>query len=119
MVATHYRLRKKSDIDFVYKHGRKVYQPLLGVVYCSGQTDVTRVTVIVSQRVAKHAVDRNKIKRRIRAALADRLPQLSASKGAPYDIIIIAQPKSRSVHHIELANELDALFTRAKVYAGN
>lgn len=119
MVSTQYRLRKKSDIDFVYTHGRKAYGPLLRVTHCKGQADSTRFTVVVSQRVAKHAVDRNRIKRRIRSVVADKMVQLTPSRPNVRDIVITAQPKALTASHGEFVAELDRLFTQAKLYAGN
>lgn len=115
MVSAEYRLRKKSDIAFVYNKGRKAYRTLAGIVYCPGQTKTARITVVVSQRVSKHAVDRNRVKRRIRAALASKLNNIIA----PYDIIVNAQPKALNASQHDLAKELEDLFIRAKLYAGN
>lgn len=115
MLAAHYRLRKQSDIDFVYKHGRKVYQPLVSVVYCTGQTGFTRTAIVVSQRVCSHAVDRNRIKRCLRAALSTRLPKLKPA----HDMIIIVQSKARRAQPTEVIAQLDKILTKIKPHAGS
>lgn len=82
------RLTKTKDIEKVFKQGKACYTDFLGLKALSGQTAVSRSTVVVSTKVSKRAVERNIIKRQIRAALKSILPNLAA----PQDLIILALP---------------------------
>lgn len=76
MLSQEYRLRKKGDIDRVWKRGRTFVTPIFSLKYGQNKLPVSRFAVVVGTKVSKRAVVRNKIKRRIREAIRPLLPQL-------------------------------------------
>lgn len=76
MLATQNRLRKKSEIDRLWKHGRSFVTPIFSLKYAENKLPDTRATVVVSTKVDKRAVVRNKVKRRLREALRPLMPSL-------------------------------------------
>ena len=77
------RLLKHSDFDRVYKQGRRHFSPHMTVFYLARPTDAsgivaTRVGFTVG-RVLGGAVDRNRIKRRLREAVRLRRSGLEAA----------------------------------------
>jgi ribonuclease P protein component len=81
--------------------------PLLVAYVAPDEGGRTRVGITVSRRVG-NAVVRNRVRRRLREALAARYPQLPAAA----DIVISARPASARATWNELNAALDAVFSR-------
>ena len=87
--ATTYRLRKHADYQLVYKRGRKQFAKNIAYFYAlrpeerRSDTAGARVGLTVPKALGK-AVDRNRIKRRLRVAVRKNLALLSA----PLDVIL-------------------------------
>jgi ribonuclease P protein component len=58
-----FRLRKKSEFAEMREKGRKLSSPLFGLVYL--KSNEPKFGWIVSKKISKKAVDRNKIRRRL------------------------------------------------------
>ena len=102
MLAQEYRLRKKGDIEFVWKHGRSFVTPIFSLKYCKNKLSHARATVVVGTKVSKRAVVRNLVKRRLREALRPLMPSI---KG-PFDILISVRPGSDKKTYAELSSTL-------------
>lgn len=85
MLPRGHRLRKTRDFERVFSSKSAVSGRFIRAVYLKTNASVSRLAVTVSTKVSKKAVVRNKIRRRIRAALRDYLPLPPA-----LDIVIIA-----------------------------
>jgi len=60
------RLTKQKDFDLVLKQGQGIKNRVCFIKFKANQVGVTRFGFIVSKKIAKSAVKRNKIKRRLR-----------------------------------------------------
>ena len=81
-----YRLRRNSDFQQVRQHGKVYASPFMVLAFVRNELDHSRFGFVTSKRLGK-AVQRNKIKRRMREAT--RL-QLSYIKPG-FDLVIIAR----------------------------
>ncbi|MFN7016535.1 MAG: ribonuclease P protein component [Fimbriimonadales bacterium] len=81
------RLRKKREFEQVYQQGRRVsMESFTMYVHARGDDAPTRMGFVVGRRFGAH-VQRNRVKRRLRAAaraLWERLP-------AGYDVVCVAR----------------------------
>jgi ribonuclease P protein component len=101
--STNFRLRKHADYQRVYKAGRKQFGRQMAYFFAlrdaaaaeRSETPGPRIGLTVPKALGK-AVARNRIKRRLREAVREALPLLSA----PVDIVL--HPK-RSVLEAEFA----------------
>ncbi|MAG29055.1 ribonuclease P protein component [bacterium] len=66
MLYSKNRLAKRADIERVFKKGRSFFVGNLGIRLAKNSLKVSRFTVVVSTKVSKKAVERNKLKRRMR-----------------------------------------------------
>lgn len=66
MLPKHFRLRKKEDVNRVFKEGKSAASPELALRFLPNDLGQTRVTVLVGKKLHKSAVARNKLRRRIR-----------------------------------------------------
>lgn len=105
------RLRKGTEFDTAYSKGTVVGSPLFAVRAISNDLAYTRWGFAVGKRIAKHAVDRNRAKRRIRE-IAHTVPVVPG-----YDLILVARAPALTAKSPELREGLDKLLVRAGLLA--
>jgi ribonuclease P protein component len=69
MLKKEYRFHSRGGVKYVYQHGKTIRRSKMSLVFCENTRGFTRVAVVVSKKVAKTAVARNKIRRRVYEAL--------------------------------------------------
>ncbi|NJL47378.1 MAG: ribonuclease P protein component [Leptolyngbyaceae cyanobacterium SM2_5_2] len=74
-----------------------------------------RIGIVVSQKVSKHAVVRNRLKRQVRAIMATLLPDLPANLW----IVINLRPEADQCEYGEFLRELKQLFKQLEVIHGH
>jgi ribonuclease P protein component len=110
---TQHRLRKHADYQLVYKAGRKQFAKQIAYFHAlrpearRSATAGPRVGLTVPKALGK-AVDRNRIKRRLREAVRSNLALLSA----PVDVILHPRRSVIDLDFLALQRE-DALIFRA------
>ncbi|MFC9293208.1 ribonuclease P protein component [Streptomyces sp. NPDC057011] len=117
MLSPENRLRRREDFASAVRRGRRAGRPLLVVhLRTSGATDPhepgeidpsTRAGFVVSKAVGG-AVVRNRVKRRLRHLVRERLSQLPAGSL----VVVRALPGAGDAGHDELARDLDAALVR-------
>ncbi|MEV7613110.1 ribonuclease P protein component [Streptomyces sp. NPDC089799] len=117
MLSPDHRLRRREDFANAVRRGRRAGRPLLVVhLRTSGATDPhepgesaspTRAGFVVSKAVGG-AVVRNKVKRRLRHLMRDRLSALPTGSL----VVVRALPGSGDAGADELARDLDAALAR-------
>ena len=89
MLSAKYRFHSRGGVNFTYKHGRRINTPLVTLIYAPNSRKKTRCAVVVSKKVMKTAIGRNRIRRRVYEAI--RL-ELSAYR-SPVDRIFLVHSK--------------------------
>lgn len=112
MLPKENRLHKDQEIKDLAKSGKTFFLPEMVLKYKANQTDDVKVGFIVSTRVDKRAVIRNKLVRRLREAVKELLPKLR--KG--HSLLIIAKKRALDLDFATLKKQLDFAFTKAKLY---
>ena len=105
------RLRKNSEFQRVKQQGHSIVSPLLVLAWMSNEIETTRIGFVVSKRVAKHAVDRNHLKRLLGEAMRGLLPHLPGG----IDIIVSARQKAITANLPALEQDLITLLRRARL----
>ena len=82
------RLKKKRDFEDVFKKGKAVKGSFLFIKYRKNKLGVPRFGFVVSAKVAKKAVERNKIRRILSEAVRVIIGRLEG-----HDIIVFASNK--------------------------
>ena len=84
MLSRRHRFHGLNSLNFVYRHGQTVRGPQLTLKYAvNDRRDAYRVAVVVSRKVEKSAVVRNRIRRRIYEAVRSQ----EAAIRQPYDLV--------------------------------
>lgn len=86
MLAKQYRLKRRSDFNFVYKRGSHTSSKYFVLLFAKNRTNSPRIGFVVSKKVG-NAVVRNKIKRKMRASLLPIIKNISPQ----YNFIFIAR----------------------------
>lgn len=104
------RLRKERDIVRVYQKGRGAVNDQLGIKAVANPAGQTRTAIVVSKKVDKRAVVRNKNRRRIAGILR--------GQGETYlsgcDIVVTVRQDLSSLSHAELTNLVTGLLKRSQ-----
>lgn len=102
----------RSRFGLVKKEGRLIRSEKFGIlVYERGDTDLSRIAFVVSKKVNKRAVVRNRTRRLFREAVRSLLGKL----GRGVDIVFLVKPASVGVELKKLAPEVEKTFKKAKL----
>ena len=108
MLKKQNRLTKKKDFERIFKQGRGFKENALFLKIVEKEAGPTKVGIIVSKKVSKKAVERNKVKRRIREIVR----KIEFKQG--FDIIIITHPSAKDLSFEEIKEQIINLFKKAK-----
>jgi len=112
MLPLKHRLKKKKDFAKVYKKGKGFKQDFLFLKAVENGLENTRIGIVVSAKVAKKAVDRNLIKRRLREIMRKRIEGIKPG----LDIVIITLKDIRGKTSFQAIEEVvDKLLLKTKI----
>lgn len=112
MLKKIHRLTKDKDFDNIFKNGRSSYNKILGIKATASQQVDSRFGIVVSAKISKKAVERNKIKRQIREIIRARLDKIKSG----YDIMIISLPDILGKNYQEIEESINRHFKRLGLY---
>ena len=98
MLHKRYRLVKDKDFAKVAHYGQKAYSSGFNLKWIKNNQPCSRWGIIVSLKVDKKAVVRNKIKRRLRAILRENIGSLVPG----LDVIIITKDQIKKLDYSQL-----------------
>ncbi|OHA65881.1 MAG: ribonuclease P protein component [Candidatus Wildermuthbacteria bacterium RIFCSPHIGHO2_12_FULL_45_9] len=107
------RLSKKKDFDRIFRQGKGIrHEGLLAKIWYQ-DIQCSRFGIVVSKKIAKKAVVRNRIRRLISQALQKRLKRMAKHA----DIILVVLPGSdfSELRHAEEA--VEQIFKKAGLFA--
>jgi ribonuclease P protein component len=88
VLAREFRLPKTKDIEAVLKRGRyRHVRDLFLIKWLKNDQSNHRITFVVSSKISKKAVDRNRIKR----TLSNNIPPELLQGLQNYDIVVVAK----------------------------
>lgn len=103
------RLKKQKDFELVLKEKEAFLGKFLILKKTKNNLKQSRIGFVISKKVSKKAVVRNKIKRRIREIVRINLKRIK--KG--YDIIFFAKKSIVEKDYQEIEKEVEYLFIKA------
>ncbi len=121
MIPAPYRLTRKRDFDILYKEGRFVNGEYVTLKFWRispekyprrgyATTDL-KVGFVVSTKVSKSAVKRNRAKRQMREVMRLIFKETDAKKG--YLVAVIAKPKILDAVYGDIARDIRSVLSRA------
>lgn len=104
-------LKKRKDFERIFKSGKGFKEDLLFLKLLNNNLESSRIGFIVSQKVSKKAVVRNKIKRELREIVRPELKKIK--KGIDIALVVLPGLEKKSFQEIkEVVNEI---FKKAKI----
>ena len=100
------RLNKHGSFAYVYRKGNRLSESDVVLIYTAPAHSV-RVGFSVSNKVGK-AVVRNKVKRRLRSAVQNRIPSMRGCQA-----IVLAKPSAADKSFEVLSGEVEHLLYKA------
>ena len=77
MLSRKYRFHSRGGVRHTYQKGKTIRTPILSLVYAPNTKHHQRFGVVVSKKVLKSAVGRNRIRRRVYEAIRLELPEFT------------------------------------------
>jgi ribonuclease P protein component len=103
-------LRRRADFEAIGRHGTARSTALLVLRWLRTDRGETRIG-LSTPRTLGGAVQRNRVRRRLRSLLRERMSRI----GPGWDVLIIARPAAGDASQAELGAAIDALLARAEI----
>lgn len=115
MISNKHRFHGHNSLRYVYAHGRTVRSTVLGIrIAENSRQSKYRCAVVVSKKISKSAVQRNRMRRRIYEIIRRSEPIMSVS----VDIVVTVYNESvATMPANELENTIIKLLKQAKIVA--
>lgn len=114
MLPRQHRLLATRDFQRIYRRGRSSRSQTLQLRMQENGRPITRFGIVVSNRIAKRAVVRNRLKRRLRESVRPLLSRIRPG----FDVILSAQTGADAATLQELRQDLQAVLDRARLIRG-
>jgi ribonuclease P protein component len=111
MLPKQNRLKKKKDFELAFKKGKSFKDGFLALRAAQNNLEISRFAFVVSKRVSKKAVVRNKIRRRLSSVAEKEIKNIKNG----LDVVFIALPGIEKKEFLEIKATVYALFTKAKI----
>lgn len=114
MLARRYRFHGHGSLTYLFKHGQTVRGHFL-LLRCikNERRPHGRVAVIVSKKIAKSAVIRNRVRRRVFEVIRLHKPHIAGG----YDLAFIAISKDlTTTESYELNKDIEMILKRARIW---
>jgi len=113
MIHRKHRFHGRGSLRFVYAHGATVRGSVCSLKYVLNERRSDyRLAVVVSKKVSKSAVLRNRIRRRVYEAVRSQAGKIAK----PFDMVItVFQEKAAEVPSDQLSTQIDELLHKAGI----
>ncbi|MFA5729780.1 MAG: ribonuclease P protein component [Candidatus Paceibacterota bacterium] len=111
MLPKENRLKKEKEFEAVFKGGRTIKGKSVFLRYLINGTDKTKIGFVVSKKISKLAVVRNKAKRRMRDIA--RLKKDGLKEGL--SIVIVSLPSIAKMTYKEIKEDLENLLRKEEL----
>jgi len=105
------RLKKEKDFDEVFEKGKGFNSSLLFLKAKRNNLKVKRFGFVVSQKVSKKAIVRNRVKRFLREAIKERLKEIKSG----VDIVLVTKPGIEKEDSLKIKKTVFILLEKTKL----
>ena len=105
-----FRLKKNYQYNYVYKHAQSVADKHFVLLFCKSKKTQSQVGFSVSKKYG-HAVQRNRIRRQMKAAAAQFMPQVKNG----YNLVIV--PRRQGEYEFgQIVESIKSLLEKADLF---
>lgn len=114
MISALYRFHGHNSLRYVYTNGKAMRSQLMTVKSTpNARRKYSRFSVVVSKKVIKSAVGRNRIRRRLYEYVRTHLDSIDGI----HDVVIICTSSElRTLPYVDISGQLDQLFAKAGLF---
>ena len=114
MLSFNHRFHGHGSLRYVYKNGQAVRSHMITIKYVQNPHRThSRFSVVVSKKVHKSAVGRNRIRRRLYEVIRQEIPKIKS----PHDVaVMVFSSEVMTMPYDELVTILQQLFANAGLY---
>jgi len=102
MLTKPYRLSRQSDFGKLKKNGRSFFSPSLRFRYLANYLPQSRFSVVVSTKISKKAVVRNRLRRQLLEIIRLNLAKIKPG----YDFLIFTSQKALDLDYGQMEQEV-------------
>lgn len=111
MLAKKYRFHSRGGVRFTYQKGKTIRTPKMSLVFNDNSRGHQRFAVVISKKVIKSAVGRNRVRRRVYEALRLILPEFTDKKDC---IFVIYSKEIKDMEFQKLQELIKNLLEQSK-----
>lgn len=112
MISQKYRFHSRGGVHYVYQKGKTIRTPILSLVYAPNSRQQQRFGVVISKKVLKSAVGRNRVRRRVYEAIRLELPTFTTPQDC---LFVIFSPSVMTMPFRDLRRTVHDLLERSQV----
>ncbi|MBI2453535.1 ribonuclease P protein component [Candidatus Peregrinibacteria bacterium] len=112
MLEKKFRLKKSKKISYILNKGKTFKTDIFTAKYYKSEVSFDRFTVITSQKFSRHAVQRNRARRRIYEALRLALQETERTKCV--DCVIIPHKHIIELDFTKIKNAISSLLLKTQ-----
>ena len=114
MLAFKYRFHGHGSLKYVYTHGKTVRSHLLTLKYSlHPKRKNPRIAIVISKKIIKGAVGRNRVRRRLYEVMRHELPKIRENADI---VLIVFSPEVSDMPSIELTETVRHMLLETDVY---
>lgn len=114
MLSNEHRFHGPNSLRYVYKNGQTVHSRLLNIKYVTNaRREKPRFAIVVSKKVHKSAVGRNRIRRRLYEVIRHQLPCLRPDRDV---VVMVGSGEVLAMPFGEMTAAIEQLFSEAGLY---
>lgn len=114
MLSSNYRFHGPNSLRFVYKNGDTAHARIFKVKYVpNSRRETPRFAVVVSKKVHKSAVGRNRIRRRFYEAIRHEIPHMKPGMDI---VVLIVSGEALGMPYSDIGAQLRQIFKEANLY---
>jgi len=112
MLPKKYRLKKRKEIEKVFKEGKSKKLNLVFIKFLKNNLEYPRFCFIVSKKISNKATKRNKVKRLLREVVRKEILPILKNN---YDYLIIARPSILNKNYWQIKEDLEVGIKKLKL----
>ena len=112
MLSKKYRFHSRGGVRFTYEKGKPIRTPHISLVFNENARGRQRFAVVISKKVIKSAVGRNRVRRRVYEAIRMILPDFKDKKDC---IFIIYNKEIKELDFLKLQQMISDLLEQSKI----
>lgn len=112
MLERKYRFHSRGGVRYTYAHGKTIRTPKLSLVYNDNSRGFQRFAVVVSKKIEKTAVGRNRIRRRVYEAIRTEFGSAPKRRDS---IFVVYSKDIATMDFTELCSLVNSLFSQSMI----